>query len=64
VLLSLGSSSALGNAVAGTILNYTRSFQVRDMVKIGDTSGQVLEKGLLATRVETQKKEVITIPPR
>jgi small-conductance mechanosensitive channel len=44
VLLSLGSSSAVANAVAGTILNYTRSFQVGDMVKIGDTLGQVLEK--------------------
>ncbi|HXJ91758.1 MAG TPA: mechanosensitive ion channel domain-containing protein [Terriglobia bacterium] len=62
VLLSLGSSSAVANAVAGTILNYTRSFQVGDMVKIGDTLGQVLEKGLLVTRIETQKKEVITIP--
>jgi small-conductance mechanosensitive channel len=62
VLLSLGSSSAVANAVAGTILNYTRSFQVGDMVKIGDTLGQVLEKGLIVTRVQTQKKEVITIP--
>jgi len=62
LLLSLGSSSAVANAVAGTILNYTRSFQVGDMVKIGDTLGRVLEKGLLVTRVETQKREVITIP--
>jgi len=62
VLLSLGSSSAVANAVAGTILNYTRSFQVGDMVKIGDTLGQVLERGLIVTRVQTQKREVITIP--
>jgi small-conductance mechanosensitive channel len=62
VLLSLGSSSAVANAVAGTILNYTRSFQVGDMVKIGDTLGQVLQKGVMVTRIETQKKEVITIP--
>jgi small-conductance mechanosensitive channel len=62
VLLSLGSSSAVANAVAGTILNYTRAFQVGDMVKIGDTMGQVLEKGLLVTRLRTQKKEVVTIP--
>jgi small-conductance mechanosensitive channel len=62
VLLSLGSSWAVANAVAGTILNYTRSFQVGDMVKIGDTLGQVLKKGLVVTRMQTQKKEVITIP--
>jgi len=63
VLLSLGSSSAVANAVAGTILNYTRSFQVGDMVSIGDTFGEVLEKGLLVTRVRsTPRTDVITIP--
>ena len=63
VLLSLGSSSAVANAVAGTILNYTRSFQVGDMVSIGDTFGQVLEKSILVTRVRsTPRTDVITIP--
>ena len=63
VLLSLGSSSAVANAVAGTILNYTRSFQVGDMVSIGDTFGEVVEKGLIATRVRaTPRTEIVTIP--
>lgn len=39
VLLSLGSSSAVGNAVAGTILTYMRAFQLGDRVRIGDTHG-------------------------
>jgi len=62
VLLSLGSSSAVANAVAGTILNYTRSFGIGDMVRIGDTFGEVVEKGLLVTRVLTPKRETIAIP--
>jgi len=63
LLLSLGSSSAVANAIAGTILNYTRSFQVGDMVSIGDTFGEVVEKGLLVTRVRsTPRTDVITIP--
>ncbi|HXZ81412.1 MAG TPA: mechanosensitive ion channel family protein [Terriglobales bacterium] len=62
VLLSLGSSSAVANAVAGTILTYMRSFQVGDWVKIGETTGQVEERTLLVTRVRTPKNELITVP--
>lgn len=62
VLLSLGSSSAVANAIAGIILTYMRSFLVGDWVQIGDTVGEVVEKNLLVTRVMTPKSEIITIP--
>jgi len=62
VLLSLGSSSAVANAIAGVILTYMRSFLVGDWVQIGDTTGKVVEKNLLVTRVLTPKAEIITIP--
>ena len=62
VLLSLGSSSAVANAIAGVILTYMRSFLVGDWVQIGETTGEVVEKNLLVTRVLTPKAETITIP--
>ena len=62
VLLSLGSTSAVAHAVAGTILTYMRAFQVGDFVRIGNDIGEVVEKTLLVTRICTQKKEVVTIP--
>ncbi len=62
LLLSLGSSSAVANAIAGIILTYMRSFAVGDWVKIGDTTGEVIEKNMLVTRVVTPKRETITIP--
>jgi small-conductance mechanosensitive channel len=62
VLLSLGSSSAIANALAGIILTYMRSFLVGDWVQIGDTMGEVAEKTLLVTRILTPKAEIITIP--
>jgi small-conductance mechanosensitive channel len=62
VLLSLGSTSAVAHAVAGTILTYMRAFQVGDFVRIGSDVGEVIEKTLLVTRICTQKKEVVTIP--
>jgi len=62
VLLSLGSTSAVANAVAGTILTYMRAFQVGDFVRIGSDVGEVIEKTLLVTRLRTQKNEITTIP--
>jgi small-conductance mechanosensitive channel len=62
LLLSLGSSSAVANAIAGIILTYMRSFLVGDWVQIGDTTGEVTEKTLLVTRILTPKAEIITIP--
>jgi small-conductance mechanosensitive channel len=62
VLLSLGSSSAVANAIAGVILTYMRSFLVGDWVQIGDTMGEVVEKNMLVTRLLTPKAEIITIP--
>ncbi|MGA8044076.1 MAG: mechanosensitive ion channel family protein, partial [Terracidiphilus sp.] len=62
VLLSLGSSSAVANAIAGVILTYMRSFSIGDWVQIGDTVGEVTEKTFLVTRILTPKQETITIP--
>lgn len=62
VLLSLGSSSAVANAIAGLILTYMRSFLVGDWVQIGETMGEVVERNLLVTRLLTPKAEIITVP--
>ncbi|OKH33979.1 small-conductance mechanosensitive channel [[Phormidium ambiguum] IAM M-71] len=61
-IFTLGSSSAVANAVAGIILIYTRAFKIGDFVAIGDTKGSVIEKSLFVTRIITPKKEVITMP--
>ncbi|MEO5977544.1 MAG: mechanosensitive ion channel domain-containing protein [Chryseolinea sp.] len=62
ILFSLGSSSAIANAVAGLVITYMRPFKKGDRVKIGELSGDVIEKSLLVTRIRTIKNEYITIP--
>ncbi len=62
VLFSLGSSSAIANLIAGVSLTYMRSFRVGDVIKVGDSTGVVLERRLYITRLKTFKNEVITIP--
>lgn len=62
ILLSLGSSSAIGNMVAGVVMTYMRPFKTGDRVKIADTVGDVIARDLLVTRIRTIKNEEITIP--
>jgi small-conductance mechanosensitive channel len=62
ILFSLGSSSAIANMVAGLVITYMRPFKIGDRIKIGEITGDVLEKNMLVTRVKTIKNEEITIP--
>lgn len=62
LLISFGSSTAIGNIVAGLVITYMRPFKIGDRVKIGDITGDVIEKAFLVTRLRTIKNEIITIP--
>ena len=62
LVISLGSSSAISNMVAGVVLTYTRGFRIGDRVKVGDTFGDVVEKTFLVTRIRTPKNEDISVP--
>lgn len=62
LLLSLGSTSVIGNLVAGLVITYMRPFRIGDRVKMDDCVGNVIEKTALVTRVKTSKNELITIP--
>lgn len=62
ILFSLGSSTAIANAVAGFVITYMRPFKIGDRIKIGEITGDVIEKSALVTRIRTIKNEDITIP--
>lgn len=62
VLVSLGSTAVVANAMAGIILIYSRAFEVGDHVNVAGTRGDIVEKAMLFTRLRTPKNMVITIP--
>lgn len=62
LMISLGSSSAIANIIAGVMISYMRAFKKGDYVKIGESMGKVTEKGLIVTKMMTYKNEEITIP--
>jgi len=62
LMVSFGSTSTVGNLIAGIVLTYMRPFQLGDRVKLADTVGDVIEKTFLYTKVLTIKNEEVMVP--
>ncbi|OYW18482.1 MAG: mechanosensitive ion channel protein MscS, partial [Burkholderiales bacterium 12-64-5] len=62
LMLSLGASSVVGQALSGLSLMYSRSLRVGEYVKIGDTEGTVTSLGMFATKVHTGMDEEVSLP--
>lgn len=62
VLVSLGSTTAVSNVIAGVVLTYTRAFQVGDQVEVADTRGRVVERSTFVTRIQSLKNVIVSIP--
>ena len=62
VLFTLGSTSVIGNLMAGMVLTYMRPFIIGDRIKIGDVTGDVTEKSPFVVRIRTTKNEIVTVP--
>ena len=62
VLFSLGSSSVIGNLLAGQSLAFHRALRVGDRIRIGDHVGEVVRIRPLTTYLRSPKNEQIAIP--
>jgi small-conductance mechanosensitive channel len=62
VILSLGSSSFIGNMIAGLSMTYRAAFKVGDRIKVGEVVGTVEDIKLMVTRVRTPKNERVIMP--
>lgn len=62
VFISLGTSSLVGNIIAGYRLTCRRAFRVGDRIRAGDHLGEVREIRLVATRLRTTKNAEGIIP--
>jgi small-conductance mechanosensitive channel len=61
-MVSLGSTTVIGNILAGFVITYMRPFKTGDRIKLNDTEGHVIEKSPFVTRLRTPKNEIVTIP--
>ncbi|WP_295937700.1 mechanosensitive ion channel family protein [uncultured Alistipes sp.] len=62
VLFTLGSTTVVGNLMAGMVITYMRPFVIGDRIRIGEIMGDVIEKSPFVIRVKTVKNEIITVP--
>jgi small-conductance mechanosensitive channel len=62
VMISLGSTGVVAQAMSGLVVIYSRSLSKGDYVRFGEIDGVVSEVGLLSTKVVTIRGEEVTIP--
>lgn len=62
VMVSLGSSSLIGNIIAGYTMIYRRAFKIGDRIQVGEHTGIVIERRLMVTRLRTVKNEEVVLP--
>lgn len=62
LMVSLGSSGFINQVMSGFAVLYSRSIRSGELVRIGDVEGQVLDVGLLSTRVLEPGGAEVSIP--
>lgn len=62
LMVSLGSTSVVGQMASGLVLAYSRAFRVGDFVRFGEHEGTVVAFNLLSTKLCTTKNEEISVP--
>ncbi|WP_277756786.1 mechanosensitive ion channel family protein [Achromobacter denitrificans] len=60
--IGFGLQNVVNNFVSGLILMFERPIQPGDVVEIGDTSGQVRDIGMRATRIRTFEGADVVVP--
>jgi small-conductance mechanosensitive channel len=62
LMLSIGASGVVNQAVSGLMLMYTKALRPGEFVQVGDTEGTVTSVGFLTTRIETLRNVEVTLP--
>lgn len=60
--IALSSTTFIGNIMAGIMLKAVRSARPGDFVTIGDLTGRITEMDLLHTQVQTEFRDLVTVP--
>lgn len=61
-MIALGSTSFVSNAMAGIMLRSVNNFRPGDFVRVGEHSGRVSERGLFHTEIQTEDRDLTTLP--
>ncbi len=60
--IALSSATLIGNAMAGFMLRAVRNFRPGDFIQVGDHFGRVSEQGLFHVEIQTEDRDLTTVP--
>jgi len=60
--LAFSSSTIFSNLMAGILLRITKPFRIGNFISVRDHFGRVTERGLFHTEIQSENRELITIP--
>lgn len=60
--IALSSTTFIGNILAGIMMKAVRSARPGDWITVGDLTGRIVEMNLLHTRVQTEFRDLVTVP--
>jgi len=61
-VIGLSSTTFVSNAMAGLTLKAMRSFRTGDFIRVADHFGRVTAKALLHTELQSEDRDVVTLP--
>ena len=60
--IALSSTTFIGNMMAGIMLRGVKSARPGDFITVADLTGRITEMGLLHTEVQTEFRDLVTVP--
>ena len=60
--LGVSSTTILGNALAGMQMRVAAAFNAGDFLRVGEHFGRVTERGLFHTEIQTEDRDLTTLP--
>lgn len=61
-VVALSSTTFVANAMAGLMLRAVESFKLGDFVRVNEHFGRVTERGLFHTEIQSEDRDLITLP--
>lgn len=61
-IIALSSTTFVTNAMAGLLLRALHNFRLGDFICVGEQFGRVTERGLFHTEIQTEDRDLVTLP--
>ncbi len=60
--VAISSTTFIGNAMAGAMLRAVDNFRIGDVVQVADYMGRITERGLFHVELQTEDRDLMTLP--